>query len=387
MPWAKQHSRSQYNLATSGVAHWKLRDLNVRIEDLEISGPSFYGFPPLQEALARHCGVPQDRVVAATGTSMANYLALAATLKPGDEVLIEQPTYELILATARHIGAEIRRFPRTHESGFALDPAAVERAITPRTKLIVVANLHNPSSALADEKTIRDIGEIARRVGARVLVDEVYLDAAFERAPRSSGQMGDHFIVTSSLTKVYGLSGLRCGWIVAEPELARAMWRVNDLFGVIPAHMAELASVIALGELDRIRENVRARLDRNRGVLHRFFDSRADLDAPRFPFGTIAFPKLLSGSVQPHPSGWGSAHVQPHPSGWGTAQPGVQPHPLGWGSVDQLCELLRTKYDTTVVPGKYFEMPDHFRIGIGGDLEPLEEGLRRLGLALDEMHN
>jgi hypothetical protein len=361
MPWAKQHSRSQYNLATSGVAHWKLRDLPVRIDDLEISGPSFYGYPPLQEALAKHCGVPENRVMAATGTSMANYLALAATLQPGDEVLIEEPTYELILATARHIGAQIRRFPRTHESGFALDPAAVEHAITPRTKLIVVTNLHNPSSALAGESTIRDIGEIARRAGARVLVDEVYLDAAFDQAPRSAAREGDGFIVTSSLTKVYGLSGLRCGWVVAEPELVRSMWRINDLFGVIPAHMAELASVIALGELDRIRENVRARLDRNRIALHRFFDSRADLDAPRFPFGTVAFPKLLS------------------------ANPDVQPRPSGWGSVDRLCDLLRTKYDTTVVPGKYFEMPDHFRIGIGGGLEPLEEGLKRLGHALDEL--
>jgi hypothetical protein len=109
------------------------------------------------------------------------------------------------------------------------------------------------------------------------------------------------------------------------------------------------ASIVAIGELPKIRENVRARLDRNRTALHRFFDSRAELDAPRFPFGTIAFPKLLHGSV------------------------------------DQLCDVLRNKYDTTVVPGKYFEMPDHFRIGIGGDLEPLEEGLRRLGLALDDM--
>ncbi len=349
MPWAKQHSRSTYNLATSGVAHWKLRDLPVKIDDLEISGPSFYGFPPLQGALARHCGVDEDRIVAAVGTSMANYLALATLLKPGDEVLIERPTYELILATARHIGASIIRFDRAHESGFALDPAAVERAMTPGTKLIVVANLHNPSSAMTSEATIREIGELAKKNGAQVLVDEVYLDAAFEQAPRSAAHLGDHFIVTSSLTKVYGLSGLRCGWIIAAPELARAMWRLNDLFGVIPAHMAELASVIALGELDRIRHNVRARLDANRAALHRFFDSRAELDVPRFPFGTIAFPKLLRGSV------------------------------------DQVCDLLRTKYDTTVVPGKYFEMPDHFRIGIGGDLEPLEEGLRRLSLALDDM--
>ena len=296
----------------------------MRLEDLEISGPSFYGFPPLQQALAKHCGVEPDRIVAATGTSMANYLVLSALLKPGDEVLIEQPTYELILAAAKQIGAAITRFSRTHESGFALDPAAVERAVTPRTRLIVIGNLHNPSSALADEATIRQVGEIARAVNARVLVDEVYLDAAFEKAPRSAALLGDHFIVTSSLTKVYGLSGLRCGWIVAEPELAKAMWRLNDLIGVIPAHLAELVSVIALGELPRILAAVRKRLDTNRAILNRFFDSRVDLEVARQPFGTIAFPKLLRGSV------------------------------------DRLADVLRNKYETTVVPGKYFEMAGSF---------------------------
>jgi aspartate/methionine/tyrosine aminotransferase len=376
MPWAKQHSRSQYNLATSGVAHWKLRDLPVHIDDLEISGPSFYGYPPLQEALAKHCGVPQDRVVAATGTSMANYLALAATLNAGDDVLIESPTYELILAAASQIGARVHRFTRTNESGFALHPQTIERAITSRTKLIVLSNLHNPSSAFTNESTMLEIAKVAKRAGTRVLVDEVYLDAVFQGAPRSAAGLingsGDHIIVTSSLTKVYGLSGLRCGWIVAAPELAQKMWRLNDLFGVIPAHMAELASIIALGELDRIRENVRARLDRNRAALHRFFDSRPDLDVPRFPYGTVAFPKLLLPARR-------SDDDQPRSSERGSAAAG--------SAVDQLCDLLRTKYDTTVVPGKYFEMPDHFRIGIGGDLEPLEEGLRRLGLALDEIHS
>lgn len=345
MPWAKLRSHAKFNLATSGVAHWKLRDLPMNLEDLEISGPSFYGFDPLQQALAAHCGVPAECIVAAGGTSMANYLALATLLKPGDEILIEHPAYELILAAARHVGADIRRFPRTHESGFALDPAEIRRHVTPRTKLIAVTNLHNPSSALTDEATIRALGEI----GPRVLVDEVYLDAAFERAPRSAALLGDQFVVTSSLTKVYGLSGLRCGWIIAEPKLAEAMWRLNDLFGVIPAHLAERASVIALRELPRIAENVRARLDRNRAVLHRFFDSRAELDVVREPYGTVAFPKLTRGTVA------------------------------------EMCRIAREKYETTVVPGEYFEMPDHFRIGIGGEKEMLEEGLRRLGQALDDM--
>lgn len=345
MPWAKLRSHARFNLATSGVAHWKLRDLPVSLDELEISGPSFYGYEPLQRALAAHAGVDANRIVAAGGTSMANYLALGALLKPGDEILIEHPAYELIAAAANYIGATIRRFPRAHESGFVLDPDAIRRAVTPQTKLIAVTNLHNPSSALSEEAVIRAIGQI----GPRVLVDEVYLNAAFERAPRSAALMGDQFIVTSSLTKVYGLSGLRCGWIVAEPRLAESMWRLNDLFGVIPAHLAERASVIALGELPRIARSVRERLDRNRALLHRFFDSRAELDVRREPYGTIAFPKLLRGSV------------------------------------DRLCTLLREKYETTVVPGEHFEMTDHFRIGIGGETDVLEEGLRRLGCALDDM--
>jgi aspartate/methionine/tyrosine aminotransferase len=345
MPWAKLRSSATYNMAASGVAHWKLRDLPVHIGDLEINGPTKYGYEPLQQALAKKCGVDPDRVVAATGTSMANYLALATLLKPGDEVLIEHPTYELLLAAARHVGATVRRFPRTHESGFALDAQTIRKAVTPKTRLIVVTNLQNPTSALAGEAAIREIGSI----GPRVLVDEVYLDAAFELAPPSAATLGDQFIVTSSLTKVYGLSGLRCGWILAEPALAHAMWRLNDLFGSIPAHMADLVSVIAIGELPRILKDVRARLDRNRSLLHRFLDSRPDLDSARFPFGTIAFPKLLRGSVS------------------------------------ELCRVLRDKYDTTVVPGEFFEMPDHFRLGIGGETEILEEGLHRLGMALDDM--
>jgi aspartate/methionine/tyrosine aminotransferase len=345
MPWAKLRSHARFNLATSGVMHWKLRDLPLGVDDLEISGPSSYGFDPLQQALAVHCRVPAERIVAAGGTSMANYLVLATILKPGDEILIEHPAYELILAAARHVGATVRQFPRSHESGFALDPDIIRRHVTPRTKLIAVTNLHNPSSALTGEATIRAIGEI----GPRVLVDEVYLDAAFDRAPRSAALLSDQFIVTASLTKVYGLSGLRCGWIIAEPKLAEAMWRLNDLFGVIPAHLAERASVVALRELPRIAESVHTRLDRNRAVLHRFFDSRAELDVAREPFGTVAFPKLTRGTVA------------------------------------RMCEIAREKYETTVVPGEYFEMPDHFRIGIGGETDLLEEGLRRLGLALDDI--
>jgi aspartate/methionine/tyrosine aminotransferase len=349
MQWAKKRSASRYNLATSGLTNFPLSQLPVKIEDLDpLTRGGDYGYPPLQEALATHCGVSVENVVAATGTSMANQLAMAAILEPGDEVLVEHPTYELLLAALGYLQADIRRFTRRPENGFALDPLEIERAITPRTKLIVLTNLHNPSSVLTDEPALRKIGDIARRMNARVLVDEVYLDAAFDVAPRSAFHLGPEFVITNSLTKVYGLSGLRCGWILAEAELARRIWLLDDLFGVNAAHPAERLSVIVFKNFDLIRAHSRALLDANREVLNHFLATRNDLEVQPIGFGTTVFPKLLSGPV------------------------------------DSFCELLRSKYDGTVAPGSFFEMPEYFRIGIGGEPAHVAASLDRLGAALDE---
>ncbi|HEX8129152.1 MAG TPA: pyridoxal phosphate-dependent aminotransferase [Pyrinomonadaceae bacterium] len=349
MYWAKTESQAPYNLATSGVQAYPLERLRVSLSDLELSGTSGYGYPPLQQAIAAKCGTHAESVVAANGTSMANFLALAALVAPGDEVLIEQPTYELIISAALYLGAEVKRFARPFERGFGLDPSEVERAITPRTRLVVVTNLHNPSNAYAGDETLRQIGDIAARVGARVLVDEVYLDAAFAHAPQTAFHLGEHFISTNSLTKVYGLSGLRCGWILAAPALAERMWRLNDLFGVAQPHAAERLSCIAFTRLPEIAAHSRALLEQNRALANDFFATRDDLETFPLTEGMISFPRL----------------------------PG--------GTVDSLCALLREKYETSLVPGSFFEMPEHFRLSIGGDTEMLRGGLERLGAALDEI--
>src|ERR1700730_8782331 len=134
MEWGKLRSPARYNLAASALSHFPLADLNVPIENLELTGAGAYGFEPLLERLALKAGVPVDCVVQAQGASMANHLAMAALLEPGDEVLIEEPTYEALLAAAEYLGAMIRRFPRRFENGFQLDPREVERAISPRTR-------------------------------------------------------------------------------------------------------------------------------------------------------------------------------------------------------------------------------------------------------------
>src|SRR5205814_5422313 len=153
----------------------------------------------------------------------------------------------------------------------------VEAAMSDRTRLIVITNLHNPSGALAEDADLRVLGELAQRVNARVLVDEVYLYAAVPPR-RSAVHLAPEFVITNSLTKVYGLSGIRCGWILAEPELAERMWRLNDLFGVNQAHPAERLACIAFDQIDQVIGDTPAMLARNRDLFNQFAASREDVE-------------------------------------------------------------------------------------------------------------
>jgi aspartate/methionine/tyrosine aminotransferase len=340
MHWAKTQTPARYNLASSEVPHFPLDRFPIDIADLDLTGASHYRYPPLREAIARKCGVGAERVVMADGTSMANMLAMAALIDPGDEVLIELPAYEPMVAAARFLGAEVKRFLRQGPE-FRIDPEAVARAAGPRTKLIVLTNLHNPSGNLAGPEVLGPLAEIA----PHVLIDEVYLDAA--PGQRSAALLGDAFITTSSLTKVYGLSGLRCGWILAEPALAERMWRLNELFAVAQAHADERLSCLALERLDEIAADTPALLGRNRNIANAFFAGRADIEVAPMVHNVTAFPRLRRGDVE------------------------------------RLHGLLRERYDTAIVPGRFFGLADHFRIGVGGPTEMVEEGLARLGAALD----
>ena len=345
MQWAKTRSVAKYNLATSGLGNVKLSELQVSLDDLEITEGG-YGYQPLIQSIAKRYRVATEEVVTAAGTTFANHLAMAALIKPGDEVLFEQPAYEPMLALARYLGADVKRFARRFEDNF--QPEDLERLVTPKTRLIVITNLHNPSGVLIDDSRMKQIGEIARRVGARVLVDEVYMETLFEELPRTSFHLGEEFVVTSSLTKAFGLSGLRCGWILAQRDLAKRMWLLNDLFAATAVHAGERLSVVAMQQLEGIGDRAKQLLDRNRQILNDFLDTREDLEVVRPEFGTVMFPRVRHGASE------------------------------------RLCDLLREKYETSVVPGVFFEMPAHFRIGIAGNTDLLLEGLNRLGLALDE---
>ena len=346
MQWSKTQSRARFNLATSSVASFPLRELPIDLKELEINGDNSYGYAPLQLAIAAHHGVDSDCVVESAGTSMANHLAMAAIIEPGDEVLIEHPAYGPILDIAQYLQANVKRVRRAEENGWTIDPTEVRRCITPKTRLIVITNLHNPTSAFTPDSVLREIGDIARSAGALVLVDEVYLDAVYENTPRTSFHLGAEFVVTSSLTKVYGVSGLRCGWILAQPDLAWKMRRLNDLYSATPVFPGEVLSAATFQYLDLLRERARPMVEADRKLLRDFLAEQSNLSAVSTPWGTTSFPRLVNGNA------------------------------------DAFLERLRSEFDTSAVPGRFFEMPDHFRIGMGVNTEMFGEGLNRIGRAL-----
>jgi aspartate/methionine/tyrosine aminotransferase len=171
----------------------------------------------------------------------------------------------------------------------------------------------------------------------------------FENSQRSAVSFGPEFVATSSLTKGYGLSGLRCGWILAGAELAENIRRLDDIFAASAPNVMERLSMSALNQLPKIAARAKAMLETNRQMLNDFLRPREDVDVVPTKFGTTSFPRLRDVDV------------------------------------DQLCALLIEKYQTSVVPGRFFESPQHIRIGMCCEPENFREGIARLGKALNEL--
>jgi aspartate/methionine/tyrosine aminotransferase len=349
MRWAKDHAAARYNLANSGMLGAETADLDLEPGDVQVNGQNRDGYPPLLEAIASLYGVTAEQVVQAGGTSGANFLAFATLVDPGDEVLIEQPTYEPLLAALNFVGARVRRFGRRFEDGYHVDLDAIRSQLSDKVRLIVLTNPHNPSGVLLPPEEVAEVGRLAAQVGALVLVDEVYLDVWFDQAPPSHIHLGPHFLATSSLTKSYGLSGLRCGWILAAPEIADRMRKAYDFMDAGGSMPSATLALAALRQLPRLIARSRAILDPNIAQVRAFLNDHAEwLDCAVPGRSMCVFPRLH--------------HEE-------DSQP--------------LHDWLRTR-DTSIVPGKYFEFPRHFRLGfavkpedVAAGLQHLSQGLRR----------
>ena len=278
MTWAKHHPKARYDLTGSNLLPCTIDELRGARETMELYGRNDDGWPPLVEAIATRYGVDVDRIATAPGASGANFMALAALLRPGDTVLAEWPGYDPHIGAAGFLGAEVITFDRGWSDRFALTSENVDAALTDDTRVIVLTNLHNPSGAYAEPEALRAVGDLARQVGSKVLVDEVYLDALGDIDKSPAATRDDVFVSTNSLTKSYGLAGLRIGWILADPETVERALRVRDVIDAVGSIPSETLGALAFHHLDALLDRARSVLGPGARILGDFVESRRELE-------------------------------------------------------------------------------------------------------------
>jgi aspartate/methionine/tyrosine aminotransferase len=348
LSWARRfHGRARIDLASSGIPGVPLAELGVPDSE-RLDDPR--GWERLREAIARYNAVPAEECVAALGTSHALWLAYAALTNPGDEVLVESPTYEPLIRAAEGVGARVRRFARGRED-FAVDPAVVLGALTPQTRVVALASLHNPSGLRADEEALCEIARALEARSVHLLVDEVYapfdgfVDAGvFQGTHR---RLGENVVTVGSLTKCYGLGPLRVGWLLGSAEVVR---RAEDVLTATVGLMPLPHAVMAAHAFERVGD-LAARsariLEGKREIVAAWARARGlRFSGPHEgPFGLVTLAREVD----------------------------LQP----------LVEDAVQKEGVLVTPGSFFELPSSVRIAWTAPSETLVEGLEGLARVLD----
>ena len=310
------------------------------------------GNPFVMEHLARRYEAPIDSILPTTGATGALSLLYRSFLAPGDHVLVESPGFDLFADIAHALRAHVDCFGRRGER-FTIDLDEIEDRIQSNTRLIVLSNLHNPSGMLIDDDVLRAVAGLAERHGVKVIVDEVYGDYADEAVrPQRASQLSPTLISVSSLTKIYGLSTLRCGWIVAQPEVLAPVRALNDQFEFGVSKLAHAVAALVMDDGASFDAYWRGVIAAARPVMQGHFDGWAErglVEGLMPEFGCIMFPRLLGIADTKGFSSW-----------------------------------LADRHGVIVVPGELFGSPGRIRIGFAQDPEELDRALSGLGAGLRE---
>ncbi len=347
-----------YDMSESGVRPLTLRELVEMGFDLEsfMDQPLGYsqsnGTIELREQLAEiYAGADVDRIEVTNGTSEANYLIALSQLRPGDEVAMEVPNYMQMPSVARSLGATVRTFRLRLDTGWEPDWDEFDAAVTPKTRLLYLSNPNNPTGAVLSDAAMQRIVRRCEQTGTWLLADEVYLGAEIDR-PRTKSfwAMSDRVVVTSGLSKAYGIPGVRIGWIVGPTALVAECWSQHDYLTIGPNKMSDRIARVAVEARNRERCYSRTRdiLRHNLPIAREWiasFDGRLSWREPQA--GAIALVRYDADT------------------------PSLA-----------IAERVRTEQSTLIVPGTHVGLEGYLRIWLGGREEFLREGLRRIGIEL-----
>lgn len=362
--WAKNHDseidrlNSTINLADSSVLEpTVLKDIKeiLHYDDFQqkVKSSNPWGYPKLISQIAHRYEIDESCVLTTSSASSGIFITCFALLDKEDEVIVEQPFYQPLAAAPNAIGVTIKKWSRDKKT-FSLNLNEVENLITDKTKLIILTNLHNPSSAYTKDEDFVEISRIARKhsLNFYIIVDEIYHDFVKYR-PTSVAKLGKEFISINSLSKIYGLSLLQCGWILAEPSVIERFRKVYIITQNQGSSLTEYLSSKVFENLDEYSKRSRKIVNQNRKIMQQYLNpllKQGFLVGEIQPYGSTYFPKL---------AGIRNRNTQ-----------------------DIINQLVKKCH---VVSGHFFDSPNHIRIGLGKS-DNFEEAIKNLANEIKDIY-
>lgn len=343
----------RFNLSESSVADRSLSQLGLQVPDLTLLYGSHRGSALLRALIAAEGeGLQPDDVLITGGAAGALFIVATALLGRDDHLVVVRPNYATNLETPRAIGCAITTVDLRFEDGFRINPDAVAAAVTPRTKLISVTAPHNPTGTMGSAAELGALADLAARTGCPLLVDETYRDLSLHGALPLAATLGPHVIGVSSLSKAYGVPGIRIGWIVTrDPKLQELFLAAKEQISICGSVVDEWIAERILENRAAILEPMLAEMRRRRALVADWIAGEDRLDWVAPSGGVVCFPRMR-------------------------AEPP--------GGTDAFYRRLLQVHGCYVGPGHWFEMPDtFFRLGYGWPTgEELEAGLAAISAAL-----
>lgn len=354
LEWLKELQFPKINIGSSGMHYFGvLSDLGIEPENLRIADISPYGLPKLKAVLSHRYRVPEDNILTGIGTTGCNYLIFASMFNPGDEVLVETPVYDVLPGALNSLGVETVDLPRRFVNRYQIDIDELQSLFTHRTKAVLITNLHNPSGVRIPDETLINLAQVVASHNCYLIVDEIYLEFYFGKGQKTAFMLGDNIITTSSLTKAFGLGGLRTGWSFAPQDIVQEVQKILNVIISVTPHITEYIAYRFLSNEELLKSLAQKPLEyieANLPLVESFIDSRPELKWVKPDGGISGFPQTKSTET-----------------------------------VERLNQILFEEFETMIIPGKFFGAPEGFRLSYGLDTDMLKTGLNNIEQVLNRL--
>jgi len=351
------YDKIRFNLSESSVRDRSLADLGIELGDMLLFYGDHLGNDTFRELIAAQSGgagggVGRDNVLVTAGAAQALFIIATSLLEKGDHLVVIRPNYATNIETPRAIEADIGYLDLTFEEGFRIDPDKLMALVTPRTKYVSITLPHNPTGVTMSEADLRSVVGRVEAAGCRLLVDETYREMTFGDPLPVAATLSDRVISVSSLSKTYGIPGIRCGWLVCrDRDLMATFLAAKEQIGICGSIVDEEIAARAFAERDTWLPQINARIRRRFEVVSGWMAGEELMEWVEPRGGCVCFPRV---------------------------KPDV---PV---DVDELYRALNDRHGAYVGPGHWFEQSRrHMRVGYGWPLpDELEGGLAAISSSL-----